>query len=212
LHWEAGVTKVVTYIDGFNLYFGLRDSGWRKYYWLDLVTLARNLLKPDQVLTAVHYFTARLCFTGNNQADINRQDDYLDSLRTLPELTIHFGHYLEKNRKCRRCGSTWIDHEEKMTDVNIATQLLLDGFHGRFDTALLISADSDLTTPVAQLRSHFPAKRVIVVQPPKRNSTKLRQAASASFTLGEANLRQSQLPSMVTTSSGYVLSRPDYWK
>jgi uncharacterized LabA/DUF88 family protein len=206
------MTRVVTYVDGFNLYFGLRTMHWRKYYWLDLVALSRSLLKPDQQLEAVHYFTARLSFTGNNQTDIERQSDYLDALVTLPELTIHYGHFLDKRRTCRSCGATWTDHEEKMTDVNIATRLLLDAFHDRFDTALLISADSDLTTPVEQVLSSFPGKRVIVVQPPGRNSVKLRGAATASFTLGEAKIRQSQLPATVTTASGHVLNRPGYWK
>jgi uncharacterized LabA/DUF88 family protein len=143
---------------------------------------------------------------------MQRQSDYLDALGTFRDLRIQFGHYLEKPRTCRSCGATWTDHEEKMTDVNIATQLLVDAFDQKFDTALLISADSDLAPPVERVRSIFPTKRVIVVQPPRRNSSRLRQAASASFTLGEANLRKSQLPPTVTVSNGHVLRRPDHWK
>lgn len=206
------MTRVVVYVDGFNLYFGLRDAGWRKYYWLDLVRLSRSLLKPGQELIGVNYFTSRLRLTGANQPDMQRQSDYLDALGTLPDLTIRYGHYLEKKRTCRSCGATWPDYEEKMTDVNIATQLLVDAYEQRFDTALLISADSDLAPPVERVRATFPTKRVIAVQPPKRNSSRLRQAASASFTLGEAHLRQCQLPPAVTTKNGHILRRPDHWK
>lgn len=39
--------RVISYIDGFNLYFGLKQKGWRKYYWLDLAALSRSLLKDD---------------------------------------------------------------------------------------------------------------------------------------------------------------------
>ena len=28
--------RVSVYVDGFNLYYGLRSRGWRRYYWLDL--------------------------------------------------------------------------------------------------------------------------------------------------------------------------------
>ena len=28
--------RLAFYIDGFNLYFGLKDKGWRKYYLLNL--------------------------------------------------------------------------------------------------------------------------------------------------------------------------------
>jgi hypothetical protein len=34
------VERVVAYIDGFNLYRGLKDDHQRKYLWLDLQTLA----------------------------------------------------------------------------------------------------------------------------------------------------------------------------
>ncbi len=28
--------RIITYIDGFNLYFGLREKGWRCFDWLNL--------------------------------------------------------------------------------------------------------------------------------------------------------------------------------
>jgi hypothetical protein len=206
------MSRVIAYIDGFNLYFGLKSKGWKRHYWLDVVGLSRALLKPGQTLQAAHYFTARIRLTGNNHADMQRQADYLDALATSPLLTIQFGHYLPKGRQCRRCGNTWTDYEEKMTDVNIAVQLLADAFDDRFDTALLISADSDLTTPVQQVRARFPAKRVIVAQPPGRNSVQLATAATAAFTISETKIRQNQLPEVVTTASGYVIHRPAHWR
>lgn len=60
-----------------------------------------------------------------------------------------------------------------MTDVQIATQLLADAFQDAFDTALLISGDSDLVPPVAMLRRLFPTKRVVVCCPPARRSIDL---------------------------------------
>lgn len=206
------MNRVVAYMDGFNLYFGLRDRAWRKYYWLDLVALSTNLLKPGQILAGVHYFTTRIRNNGRNSPDIQRQTTYIEALETLPALTVNFGHYLEKPRKCVRCGNAWKDFEEKMTDVNIACQLLLDAFDNRFDTALLLSADSDLTTPVRQVRRRFPQKRIVVAQPPGRHSSELTKAASGFFTVGEDKVRQSQLPPTVKRADGFVLSRPAYWQ
>jgi hypothetical protein len=51
--------RVAAYIDGFNLYFGIREEG-RRYLWLDLECLVQSLLKPHQQLVAVRYFTARV--------------------------------------------------------------------------------------------------------------------------------------------------------
>lgn len=206
------MTRVISYVDGFNLYFGLRHKGWRRYYWLDLVALSQELLKPDQTLHGVHYFTTRIRDNGHNIQDMRRQGTYLEALGTLAGIKLHFGHYLEKPRQCRRCGNTWMDYEEKMTDVNIAVQLLADAFNDRFDTAMLISADSDLTTPVQQVRARFPEKRIVVAQPPGRQSSSLTRAANGYFTVGEAKLRQSQLPFVVKRQDGFELHRPEYWK
>ena len=206
------MSRVVAYVDGFNLYFGLRSKGWKKYYWLDLCALATTLLRPGQTLEGVHYFTSRIRANGRNVADMQRQSDYLDALATLPSLTIHYGHYLQKSRRCHSCGATWVDYEEKMTDVNIAMQLLADAYDDRFDTALLISADSDLTTPVSVARAKFPGKNIIVALPPNRRSHQLTQAASGSFIINKTAYRRSQLPAHVQRADGFVLQRPAHWR
>jgi len=206
------MTRVVTYVDGFNLYFGLKSKGWKKYYWLDLVELSRQLLKPGQELHGVHYFTSRIRANGYNAADMRRQLAYLEALEARAGIQLHYGHFLEKTRECRRCGAKWMDYEEKMTDVNIAVQLLTDAFENRFDTALIVSADSDLTTPVRQVLARLPEKRIVIAQPPGRSSVDLTKAARGYFTVGEAKLRASQLPDEVVRADGYVLKRPERWK
>ena len=203
--------RVTTYIDGFNLYFGMKSKNWRRYYWLDLVALSQSMLKPDQTLSHVHYFTTRIRSNGHNAPDAKRQNTYLDALATLPALTRHEGHYLEKTRCCRRCGATWPDYEEKMTDVNIASQLLVDAFDDRYDTAIIMSGDSDLTTPVRRVRERFPNKRVVIAQPPNRHSQELNRAANGFFSIGEDKLRNSQLPNQVVSKTGFPLLRPAHW-
>lgn len=49
--------RVAFYIEGFNLYFGLKDAGWKRYNWLDVQALAGRLLKPGQALVTVKHFT-----------------------------------------------------------------------------------------------------------------------------------------------------------
>lgn len=212
--------RVIAYIDGFNLYHGLRTAGWRWAYWLDMTALAANLLKPGQTLSYTKYFTARIA--GPKPADSpakaqrltdkrRRQTDYLDVLATLQDLSIFEGHYLAKDRSCHQCGAQWTTHEEKMTDVSIATEMLVDAFQDAFDTALLISADSDLTPPTKAIRQFFPDKRIIAAFPPKRSSVQLKRAANASFTIGRGKLKKSLLPQQVTLPAGHVVTRPGRW-
>jgi len=98
------VIRVGAFIDGFNLYYGLRTKGWRRYYWLNLQRLAENLLKPDQHLVFTKYFTARISSTPDDPHKNKRQATYLDALQTLPEFHLYFGKYFVTQQKCRRCG------------------------------------------------------------------------------------------------------------
>ena len=203
--------RVAAYVDGFNLYFGLKDAGFKRFYWLDVVALSRTLLKPEQRLVATHYFTARIRDNGRNVTDQKRQNTYLEAL-ALQGAQCQFGHYLEKTRECRRCRSTWMDYEEKMTDVNIAIQLLSDAFDDVFDVALVISGDSDLTMPIRRVRQRFPGKRVIVAFPPRRHSSELKRWATGYLSIGEDKLRSSQLPDSLAKPDGFILSRPVTWR
>lgn len=204
------MTRVAAYIDGFNLYFGLKSAGFKRHFWLDLPALATSLLKPGQVLTATHYFTARIRDNGRNVADVRRQNTYLEALGESG-VHIQYGHYLEKQRACRSCQAAWTDYEEKMTDVNIAIQLLSDAFDDAFDVALVISGDSDLTTPIRQVRKRFPSKRLIVAFPPNRHSSELKRHANGFLTIGEDKLRNSQFPDQVVKADGFILQRPSTW-
>ncbi len=201
--------RLMVYVDGFNLYYGLRSKGWRRFYWLDIWALSENLVRADQRLAGVRYFTARL--TGNQQDKRRRQSTYLEALETHRGLKIHFGHFLAKRRKCRNCGMQWTVYEEKMTDVNVAVELLGDAQDDLFDTAIVLSADSDLAGPVEAALERYSDKRVIAVFPPGRRSDRLRRAASASFTVGRKVLKDSQMPDRVAKPDGFVLERPDRW-
>ena len=128
------------------------------------------------------------------------------------EIKGQFGHYLEKTRECRKCHASWPDYEEKMTDVNIAIQLLLDALDDAFDVALVISGDSDLTTPIHRVRQRFPAKRVIVAFPPRRYSSELKRCASGYLSIGEDKLRANQLPDSIVKPDGFMLQRPITWR
>ena len=204
--------RVMIYVDGFNLYFGLRSKGWRRYYWLDLRRLAENLIRPNQRLIAVRYFSARISARPDNSDKRKRQATYLEALEMLPELHIHYGHYLAKPQRCNQCGATWVTHEEKMTDVNIAVELLGDAQDDSFDTAVIISGDSDLTKAVQAVRRRYPDKRMIIAFPPDRDSVQLRKVANAWFRIGRKIIKDSQLSDQVTKADGFVLERPESWQ
>mgnify|MGYP000937855555 CR=1 FL=1 len=200
--------RVVAYIDGYNLYYGLRSKGWKYFYWLDLRALALNLIKPWQTLITTKYFTTKV---SNPPDKMRRQNTFLEALSTLPDFYIYYGNYQAESITCRNCGYTYTTYHEKMTDVNIATEMLFDAFSDHFDTALLISADSDLVGPVQKVKQLFPEKRVVLVFPPARHSVALGKASDACLHLSPSILSKSLFPDKVTKPDGFVLQRPEEW-
>jgi len=200
--------RVITYIDGFNLYHGLRAGRLNRYYWLDLRMLAMQLLKPQQQFAEVKYFTARISQPADKR---KRQSDYLEALFAHCGIRAFEGQFLAKSVECFQCHRVWPDHEEKMTDVNIATELLTDAFQGQFEVGLIVSGDSDLVPPIRAIRKLFPERRIVVAFPPNRYSRHLANEAHGHFFIDEPTLGRSQLPNEVTKADGYILKRPPSW-
>lgn len=201
--------RVRCYVDGFNLYFGLKAAHGRRWHWLDVEHLAESLLKPHQQLDQVDYFTARV----RNEPDAEqRQSIYLDALTAHSKrLRIITGRYQAKRQLCRHCRATWTTYEEKETDVHIAVTITEDAALDRFDAALLISADSDLCPAIRAAKRIDPTKRIIVAFPPKRHSSALEATADVMLRIGAAKLRQAQLPTVVV-AKGIKLQRPTHWR
>lgn len=204
--------RVIAYIDGFNLYHGLCALNDKSLYWLDLPTLARSLLKPDQTLVCTRYFTARIQAAGRStQADVQRQAVYLDALAVQPNLTVHYGQFMSKPARCKNCQANWTTFEEKQSDVNLGVELTIDAFRDRFDMALVVSADSDLTSPIERMKQEHPQRQVVVAFPPNRQSNRLK-ALGPYIAVGLDKLRKAQLPETVISANGYPLTRPITWR
>ncbi len=94
-----------------------------------------------------------------------------------------------------------------MTDVNIATQLLIGAYQDQYDMAMLISGDSDLVPPIRQVHALFPLKRVFVAFPPKRQNQSVALVAKGSMAIGRKKLVESQFPETVMKRDGFMLKK-----
>lgn len=196
--------RAIVYIDGFNLYYRLREYG-QKYKWLDLQKLAENFVNNDTELVEVKFFTARL--NGDTEQKY-RQNIYLDALKKqCSKVTIIEG-YFAKSRKCKFCDAK--GNEEKQTDVNIACEILSDCYENNFDIAYLISGDSDLVTPVKKVVSYG---RVIIIINAKSNRKidELSKTATNTLYINKVHLKNSQLPLKIPTKRGF-LEKPHHWQ
>ena len=204
------------YIDGFNLYNrAVKDTPLK---WLDLRALAETLF-PDDDIQRICYFTAIVRSRRTDPQQKDRQQAYLRALATLPGLEIHYGEFREriKKRPMARPRSNLPqyvrihDTEEKGSDVNLATRLLVGAFTRDYEQAVVISNDSDLATPLRYV-SHELGLRVVVVNPDARTSTHNDLVKSATYVrrLWKSHLRKSQLPPTIADTHG-LITKPAAW-
>jgi len=198
---------IIVYIDGFNLYFGMKQAGFDNFKWLNIRALSESLLKPEQEIVGIKYFTSRV---SNNPDKQKRQSTYIEALETVG-IKIYYGHYQRDAIECRRCNNVRANYNEKMTDVNIATQMLVDAYQDNYDMAMLLSGDSDLVPPIKAIHDIFKLKRVFVAFPPKRYNNSVAFVAKGSMIIGRKKLMDHQFPQEVIKPDGFVLVKPVNW-
>jgi uncharacterized LabA/DUF88 family protein len=185
----------------------MREAGLDNCRWLNLEKMVSKLLQPNQILKEIKYFTSRV---SNNPDKQKRQSTYIDALEST-KIKILYGNYQDGSEECRRCGHIWRTAKEKMTDVNIATSMIVDAFNDLFDMALLISGDSDLVPPIKAVHTNFNKKRVVIAFPPKRHNASMALVAKGSLIIGKKTLIDSQFDSEIKSKTGYLLKKPVKW-
>jgi hypothetical protein len=202
------------YIDGFNLYY--RAVKETPYRWLDIGKLTQLLLPKHQV-NRIRYFTALVTARPDDPTQPQRQQTYLRALGTIPNLTIHFGHFLSHQRRRLlvnppQSGSRFVQvwhTEEKGSDVNLASHLLVDGFANDYEMAVVISNDSDLQLPVSMVKTTL-RKTVGVIDPAPRRSFELSSAASWYRHLRKGPLSASLFSPTLNDAQG-IIFKPSTW-
>jgi uncharacterized LabA/DUF88 family protein len=206
--------KTNVYIDAFNLYYGpVRGT---RYKWLDLRTLC-GIMLPDDRIHRIKYFTALVHSRAGDPGQGQRQQFYLRALRTIPNLSIYTGHFLVHpvTLPLARDPSQFVrvlKSEEKGSDVNLATELLVDAFHDDFDAAAVITNDSDLLHPIATVRRKF-KKTVGILYPHNERrhpSVPLRREADFFKEIRAATLAKCQFPDTLVDAVGRF-HKPPSW-
>lgn len=208
---EQQMQRVIVYIDGFNFYFGLKHNAkWKKYYWLDIVKLLESFMRPNQELVAVKYFSAK----PDDLEQSLRQNAFFQANKENPKFKLILGKYLKKEITCFRCGNVIHTHEEKETDVRIATQIVADAYQDNCDLQIVVSADSDMI-PAIELATEAKHK-VFIYFPPHQYSSNL-AAMGAGKPLHmkqyETRFKQCLLPDVVhLEKANFDLHIPEKWK
>jgi uncharacterized LabA/DUF88 family protein len=198
------VARATVFIDGANLYRGLKSIGVRARE-IDASKVARKLVQGRD-LVEVRYYIGQVDRSGGRAYEANRA--LIDSLAMTPGVILRLGYiqrieednpcaeevsrYLANLRSVRLAGSAFQDltaiatkhrrvavFREKGVDVALAVDLVRLAHAEVFDVAYLVSGDGDFGPAVDAARTF--RKRVIVAGP--AIGRRLREAADVAIRL-----------------------------
>ena len=103
------------------------------------------------------------------------------------------------------------ESEEKGSDVNLATRLLVDGFNRDYQQAVVVSNDADFASAMRYVRDDL-GLRVTLVNPDLKNASPKALVDAATYVkrLRKSHLRGSQFPDTLTDGIG-AITKPAGW-
>ena len=184
---SESAVRTIVYIDGFNLYYRLKEAdhrgnevchtGERRHYkWLDLGKLIECILKNPYEVVKIKYFTSLVKYMDDDPSKPVRQQTYMRAIRTIGNLEIVRGNFKKRNISGRLLTSPKNGEfelgeivriqkfEEKESDVNIACHIVADSAQEDIDCVTLLSNDTDLLLPLKMAKEKF-HKKVCLISP-----------------------------------------------
>jgi hypothetical protein len=219
--------KTIVYIDGFNLYYRCLKGTAHK--WLDIAALSRVVLPKDCDIQAIQYYTARVSGRTDPEAP-KRQHVYLRAISTLPNVSIHYGNFLIRQKWVGLVQPptfkptihlntppnpevAWVwKTEEKGSDVNLGVHLVRDAFIGAFDRAAVLTNDTDLVEPI-RIVTEDCGLEVILLNPNRKGpaSPSLVKVATSTRHISPY-VGVCQLPDVIKLPEKPPIQKPPSWK
>ena len=177
---------------------------------------------PSLTINRIRYFTALVKPMPSDPHTRMRQEIYIRALETIPNLTVHYGHYLQSEvtmplASPPATGSRFarvVKMEEKGSDVNVATYMMADAFRKDCDQLVVITNDSDLAEPIRIINKEL-GMPVGVFNPHTRASIKLKQVAKFNRDITSrdpsSHMALSQFPLQLTDAQGRIITKPADW-
>ncbi len=136
--------RIIVYIDGSNLYFKLKKLLIPHTSQFNYRGLAEYLTK-NKLLTDIYYYVGVVQPKRNDKKTYTILKGQLTLFNTLLEQNIK----LTKGYLMKSNGS----YHEKGVDVSIAVDLLVGAYEDLYDTALLLSSDTDLIPAIQKIKN-----------------------------------------------------------
>lgn len=216
----ASINRTIFLIDGFNLYHSVKNASadlglvGRGTRWLDISSMCGSYLSSigkNAQTVGIYYFSAiakhLLAVDPGVEA---RHMSYVDCLRETG-IHVELARFKKKTIQCPHCGKNIRRHEEKETDVAIASKLLEICHLDLCDTVIIVSGDTDITPAFHTARRLFPSKDIGFLLPYKRHNKELMLLTPIHFLIAKATYLKHQLADPFVAPSGRSIAKPTNW-
>lgn len=134
--------RISILVDGSNMYHYLRELGLTGLAEFDYKAFAEFLARGRSIECAT-YYVGKVRSQGDAKGEELRswQQQLVARLERM-SWRVEYGHMLKNNGV----------FQEKGVDVHIAVDLLKGAYENRFDTAVLVSSDTDLIPAIEAVR------------------------------------------------------------
>jgi uncharacterized LabA/DUF88 family protein len=207
--------RTIFLVDGFNLYHSIvdidRNCNGLNVRWLNISSLCTSylhLIGKDAAIESIYYFSA-LAYHLKDPDVISRHKTYIRCLRETG-VEDSLGKFTHKTIHCSHGGKI-TRHEEKETDVAIASKMLEALSADKCDRVVLVTGDTDQVPAVKTAKLLFPDKHVIFAFPYGRKNDELAKLAPGSFKIHSCSYAQHQFPDPFTLSDGTQIPKPSSW-
>jgi uncharacterized LabA/DUF88 family protein len=208
--------KVAVYVDGFNLYHGLKNLKKPHLKWLNLRSLAEKFInRSSETIEKVYYFSAIATHMDNDT--VQRHKTYIEALEANGVEFVG-GNFKKKwlQYKNNHIEIKWKKHEEKETDVHISIYMVRDAMKKKFDKFILVTNDTDIVPAVKMARSENSALRFKLLTPPTLEThDSLLSAVKPDGTcskLTEGHIQNSLLSEKIQKANGKIIHIPMQYK
>ena len=146
--------RVIVFIDGNNLYHGLKERGWRP--WIEMGSLAERLVGKNRELVRTYYYNAGPPGGASHQ-QAGRY--YIDQVKGTPNIVFRKSR-LQRVTRVDENG-TYDTFEEKGADTALVADMVECAMLDQCDVVVLVSSDGDFAPAVEMVQRY--GKRVEVV-------------------------------------------------
>lgn len=197
---EPAKGRAALYVDGFNLYHPIDQSGHHHLKWANLWRLG-EILASEQGLDLVK---AVFCTAvPKHMPDKRDRHNKFIAAQIACGVIVMKGHHVPEEEG---------KFSEKQSDINVALSVILDGIDDVYDVAFLLSADSDQVATAHAFKKRLApqGKKLIGAIPLDRTfPTDYTGLGVGVVVVTVDHLEAAIMPEQVQGKSGNMINRPD---